>query len=368
MEKQILRISNEQVTKRLVSIDALRGFDMFWIMGGDFLFRSFRQIYDCPFTKEMEIQMEHVQYEGFHFYDFIFPLFLFIVGISISLSLPRTIEREGKTTALKHIALRSLILFLLGVFYMGGIANGVDNIYLVGVLQRISVAYFFSAILFCFFGNRGMAIIIVLLLIGYYMLLAFVPVPGYGEPSFEQGRNLAHYIDQWLPGQKFEGTILSTLGAVANVLIGILIGKLLRIKDISNQRKVIMLFICGFICLLTGYFFGIWFPIIKAIWTSSYVLVACGYGMILLAIFYQLIEVWEFQIWARPFVWIGMNSITIYIASALLNFRKLSLRFVGGEVGDFLGNYCELMTSLITLLFVFWLAGFLYKNKIFIRS
>ncbi|MDP3441372.1 MAG: DUF5009 domain-containing protein [Ignavibacteria bacterium] len=367
MVKQIINSSNDRVNPRLVSIDALRGFDMFWIMGGDFFVRSFRLAYDCPFTRELEVQMDHVPYEGFHFYDLIFPLFLFIVGVSIALSLPRIIEKEGKTAALKHIVIRSVILFLLGVFYMGGIQNGVNNIYLAGVLQRISVAYFFAAIISCFFGSRAIATILVFLLVGYYVLLAFVPVPGYGVSSFEQGRNLAHYIDQWLPGQKFEGTILSTLGAVANVLIGIITGKLLRIPDVSNQRKVILLLVWGLLSLVAGYLFGIWFPIIKAIWTSSYVLVACGYGMILMAFFYQIIEVWKFQFWAQPFVWIGMNSIAIYIAASLLNFRKLSLRIVGGEVSEFLGNYSEIVISLLSLLFVFWLAGFLYKNKIFIK-
>lgn len=367
MRRQILNDNNDKVSHRLVSIDALRGFDMFWIVGGDYLVRSFRQLYDCPFTKEMEIQMEHVQYEGFHFYDFIFPLFLFIVGVSLALSLPQVIEKEGIMNALKRITVRAVILFLLGIFYMGGVENGVDNIYLAGVLQRISVAYFFAAIILCFFGRHGIFIIVVSLLVVYYMLLAFVPVPGFGEPSFEQGRNLAHYIDQWLPGQKFEGTLLSTLGAVSNVLIGIIVGKLLRITNIPIQKKVMLLLTSGLICLLAGYLSGIWFPIIKAIWTSSYVLVACGYGMILLGIFYQLIEIWKFQFWAKPFIWIGMNSITIYIAASLLNFRKLSLRFVGGEVKDFLGNYSEMIISLFTLLFVFWLAGYLYKNKIFIK-
>ena len=123
----------------------------------------------------------------------------------------------------------------------------------------------------------------------------------------------------------------------------------------------------GIICLTTGYLWGIEFPIIKAIWTSSYVLVACGYGMLLLASFYQIIEIWELRGWAKPFVWIGMNSITIYIASSIFNFRLLSLRIVGGEVKDFLSNYSELTISITTLFFVFWLAKFLYDRKIFIK-
>ena len=162
---------------RLTSIDALRGFDMFWIMGGDFLLRSFRRINDCPFTRELETQMDHVPSEGFHFYDLIFPLFLFIVGVSIALSVPGTIEKSGKLIVVKHIIVRSVILFLLGIFYMGGIADGVDNTYLAGVLQRISVAYFFAALLFCFLEIRTLIVCTIVLLIGYYLILALIPVP-----------------------------------------------------------------------------------------------------------------------------------------------------------------------------------------------
>lgn len=352
---------------RMVSIDALRGFDMFWIMGGDFLFRSFRNIYDCQVTQILEEQMDHVPYEGFHFYDLIFPLFLFIVGVSITFSLPGLIERKGLGTAVKKIILRSVLLFLLGIFYMGGIQQGFANIYLAGVLQRIAVAYLFGALFFSVCRPKQLVAIAVFSLLGYYAILALVPVPGFGEASFEQGRNLAHYIDQWLPGRKFEGTILSTLGAVGNVLIGVLVGIFLRKKGMAESLKVRWLARAGIISLITGYTWGLVFPIIKLLWTSSYVLVACGYGLLFLAIFYELIEIRKKRKWAEPFIWIGMNSITIYIASSLFNFRKLSLRIVGGEVKDFLGNFGELAVSLVTLFFVFWLAKFLYDRKIFLK-
>lgn len=363
----MFEIQGTQINSRLISLDALRGFDMFWIVGGDYLIKSLRKIHDNSLTRELYNQMEHVAYEGFHFYDFIFPLFIFIVGISITLSLSGKIQKNGKSAVYKRIIIRTVILFFLGVFYMGGIKHGVENIYLAGVLQRIAVAYFFGAVLFCLFNNRSLILIIILLLTGYYASLTFIPVPNLGEASFEQGKNLAHYIDQWLPGQKFEGTILSTLGAIANVLIGVIVGIFLKNLKFSNQKKVVGLIVSGICCLILGYVWGIWFPIIKAIWTSSYVLVASGYGMLLLGFFYQLIEIWNFKKWAIPFIWIGMNPITIYITASLLNFRRLSLRFVGGEVNDFFSNFSELIISVITLLFVFWLAGFLYKKKIFIR-
>jgi len=188
---------------RLTSIDALRGFDMFWILGGDFLVRSLPSIHDSPLTHSLAAQMEHCPWAGFHFYDFIFPLFIFIAGISLVFSLTRMLEREGRRTTVKRICARSILLFFLGVFYMGGIANGVHNIYLAGVLQRIAGAYFFAALFFCFFRLRSLVGITFSLLVGYWALMTFVPVPGIGAPSLaEPGKNLAHYLDvRFLPGQ-----------------------------------------------------------------------------------------------------------------------------------------------------------------------
>ena len=164
-------------SQRLVSVDALRGFDMFWIMGGDYLFRSLPKIHDSPFTRGLAAQMEHCEWVGFHFYDFIFPLFVFLVGISIVFSVDRMLEQQGKWRTIRRIVVRSVILFLLGIFYMGGVANGFDHIYFAGVLHRIAVAYFFAALIYCFVPLRPMIVVCVVLLIGYWALLTFVPVP-----------------------------------------------------------------------------------------------------------------------------------------------------------------------------------------------
>ena len=135
--------------------------------------------------------------------------------------------------------MRGVILFLLGVFYMGGVANGFSNVYFAGVLQRIGVAYLFAGLLFIFFRPRTLATITGTLLIAYWALLTFVPVPGIGHASYEHGRNLAYWIDQhYLPGQKFEGTILSTLAAVANCLLGIFAGLILKDSTRSELAKV----------------------------------------------------------------------------------------------------------------------------------
>jgi predicted acyltransferase len=361
-------IPAKEAGSRLASVDALRGFDMFWIMGGDYLVRSFQEIHDSPLTRGLAAQMEHSEWAGFHFYDLIFPLFIFLAGVAISFSIPRIIGRAGKTAAIKRIAVRSVILFLLGVFYMGGVSHGFKNVYLAGVLHRIAVAYFFAALLFCFLRPRALIAVCIALLIGYWALLTFVPVPGIGAPSYEQGRNLAYHLDQlYLPGQKFEGTLLSTMAAVANCLLGIFAGLLLKNEIITGQTKVYWLLGGGIASLALGCVWSMQFPIIKLLWTSTYVLVACGCSAILLGFFYQVIEIWKFTKWARPFIWLGMNAITIYIIANIVGFQKLGERFVGGDIKALLGNFHDLTLSIVVLALVFRVVYFLHQRKVFLR-
>ncbi|SRR6266481_4610683 len=361
--------STQLTVSRLISLDALRGFDMFWIMGGDMILRSLPKIHDSTFTRALAAQMEHCEWSGFHFYDLIFPLFVFIVGVSLVFSLSRMLERSGRLATLKRIFIRSIVLFLLGIFYMGGIANGFKNVYFAGVLHRIAVAYFFTGLIFCFFRPRAMILFCLSLLIGYCILMTIVPVPGSRAPSLaEPGNNLAHYIDDlYLPGRRFEGTLLSTMAAVGNCLLGVFAGLLLKNNAIPNQKKVYWLLASGALSLALGFAWSRQFPIIKLLWTSTYVLVACGYSAILLAIFFQVIEIWNFRGWAQPFVWLGMNAITIYILANIVNFHRLALRFVGGDIRVLLGNFAELAQAIIATAFAFCVVHFLYRRKVFLR-
>jgi predicted acyltransferase len=341
---------------------------MFWIIGGDHLVRSLRRVYDSAATRWLADQMEHCPWAGFHFYDLIFPLFVFVVGVVIPFSLPGIMERDGRPAALRRVVVRSAVLFLLGVFYMGGIANGFGNVYLAGVLHRIGVAYLFAGLLFCFCRPKTLAAWAAALLVGYWALMTFVPVPGVGPPSYDQGRNLAHWVDQrWLPGQKFEGTLLSTMAATANCLLGVFAGLLLKDRTKRDQEKVVWLLGAGAASLAAGIAWSWQFPLIKLLWTSSYVLVACGIGAILLGLFHLLIEVWGWRQWCRPFVWVGANAITIYLLSSIANFRKLADRIVGGEVAGWLGNWAATVNAAVALGMALWVVWFLYRRRIFLR-
>jgi predicted acyltransferase len=363
----------QTTNQRLLSLDALRGFDMFWIIGADGLVAGLRKISDTGPIKFVTDQLEHQAWEGFHFEDLIFPLFLFIVGISVVFSLPRTIEQMGRNAALKRIFRRAVLLYLMGIFYYGGFATSFENIRLLGVLQRIALCYFFVALLFCYLKPRGLFAVCAGLLIGYWALMTFVPIPGVGSSNFAEGKNLANYVDKrYLPLLKWNGDhdpegLLSTLPAIATCLLGVFAGLLLKSKGVPEQKKVAYLAGAGVAGLLLGWLWGLQFPVIKKIWTSSYVLVAGGYSGLLLALFYQVVDIWKYQKWAQPFVWIGMNAITIYMAVNLVDFGQIARRFVGGDLNRYCGVYGDLMVAVAIFILEFWLLHFLYRRKIFLR-
>ncbi len=390
-----------------MSLDALRGFDMFLIIGADTLAAALHRMKETPATNFLATQLEHVDWEGFRFYDLIFPLFIFMVGVAMVFSLTKTIEETGRAQALRRVFVRSVLLFAIGIFYSGGITNPWPDIRLMGVLNRIALAYFFAGLLFCFFKPRALAGICAGLLIGYWALMTFVPFPDVRPTpdttviaketgftniaqlnlsstnlirgSFVKGVNLANYVDQkYLPARKYDGThdpegILSTMPAVATCLLGVFAGFLVRNRNVGEIRKVTYLLAFGAAAVVLGWLWGIQFPVIKKIWTSSYVLVAGGYSAILLGLFYLIVDVWQWQRWCQPFVWIGMNSITLYIASSLFDeFRRISVRLVGGDIKTFFDEHLtrgfgDLMIVIVGLLIAFWFAHFLYKRKIFLR-
>ena len=363
----------QTASQRLVSLDVLRGFDMFWIIGAASLVAGLRQISDSGPIKFVADQLEHQDWEGVHFEDLIFPLFIFIVGVSVVFSLSKTIQQSGRNAALKRIFRRAVLLYLLGIIYYGGFAAQFEHIRLLGVLQRIALCYLFAALLFCYLKPQGLLVVCVGLLVGYWALMTLVPVPGFGHGNFAEGKNLANYLDkQYLPLRKWdvdhdpEG-LLSTLPAIATCLLGVFAGLLLQNKSIRDQRKVVYLTGAGMAGVALGWLWGLQFPVIKKLWTSSYVLVAGGYSALLMALFYQVVDIWKYQKWAQPLVWIGMNAITIYMAVSLVDFPKIARRFVGGELNTYFGVYGDLTVAVTSLLLEFWLLHFLYRRKIFLR-
>jgi len=359
---------------RLMSLDALRGFDMFCIVGLDALVGGLvKASPNAGPIQAIAHQLEHVEWAGFHFEDLIFPMFIFIVGVSLVFSTARTIETEGRGAATARILRRALLLYALGIFYYGGFATPFEKIRLLGVLQRIAICYLGAALIFTYFGNLGRLLWCVGLLVGYWLVMAFVPVPGGVAGDFAEGRNLANWVDKtYLPLRKWDGNhdpegLLSTLPAIANCLIGVFAGVLLRESRWSQWKKVLTLAGVGVILVGLGWLWNIPFPVIKKLWTSSFVLVACGYACLLLALFSLIIDVWGWRRWALPFVWIGMNPITIYLLDNLIEINPLARRFVGGDLNKYFGVYGPLAVAVVGVLIIFAIARFLYDRKIFLR-
>ncbi|HWA88162.1 MAG TPA: DUF5009 domain-containing protein [Opitutus sp.] len=394
---------------RLVSLDALRGFDMFWILGADALVVALGRLSGSPIAKFFAGQLDHKAWEGFGFYDLIFPLFVFIVGVTTVFSLSSLLAREGRAAAVKRVVRRGALLLLLGIFYNGGLTHAWPDVRLAGVLSRIALAYTATGLLFCFLKPRGLAAVAAALLIGYWALLTFVPIRdiqlsdaalkvrlGVEHPTMAQahvafdattarvtgefapGLNLTNHLDfEYLPGRLYdhyydpEG-ILSTLTAIATCLLGVFAGLLLKRTDVDDLRKVGLLLGAGVAAVAAGWLWGIQFPVIKKIWTSSYVLVAGGWSYLLLAGFYYVVDVRQWRRWCQPFVWIGVNPITLYIISSVLWWSEVARRLVGGSVSNWFDRHVdpgvgEIVVTIVGLGLMLVVARFLHAKKIFLR-
>src|SRR5688572_6672487 len=331
---------------RIASVDALRGFDMFWIIGADALFYALNKLAGGDgksLIGFVATQLDHVQWEGFRFYDLIFPLFVFIVGVSIVFSLSKRTAEQGRAAATAQILRRALILYLFGLFTYDGISGGWEKVRLLGVLQRIALCYLSTALAFLYLKPKALVALCASLLVGYWALMTFVPVPGVGAGNFAEGKNLANYVDkQYLPLFKWDGDhdpegLLSTLPAIASCLLGVFAGLWLR-GEADDRRKVKVLLLCGAASVVVGILWALQFPVIKKLWTSSFVLVAGGFSAMLLGTFYLVIDVWKKDWWATPFIWIGTNAITIYLLVHVVELPKLAERVAGGPVKAWLDS------------------------------
>lgn len=348
---------------------------MILIVGTDDLVKAISHASDAPAVQLLVEQFTHKKWIGFSFYDLIFPLFVFMTGVSLVISLDAALARGGARGVVTRLFRRAVVLFLLGVFYSGGIANGFDQIRWMGVLQRIAISYFFAAIIYlgCRRNPKLVAGATALILLAYWALLSFVPLPGAETISFDPGMNWANYIDQqYLPGRLYNKTwdpegLLSSLPAVASCLLGVLAGLLVKNDRVTPLRKSLLLIAAGAILVGLGFAWGLQFPVIKQIWTSSYVLVAGGYSLMLLGAFYLVIDVLRFRHGIAPLVWVGSNALAIYLISNMVDFIGIASRLVGGDIAEACGAWGETLEAATALALVIALSGFMYKKRVFIR-
>ena len=343
--------------------------------------------------------LEHATWNGWTPTDLIFPFFLFIVGVAIALALGRRAESDaGKRDLYLKIIRRSLIIYALGTFlawfpfynFTTHTFIGFSTVRLTGVLDRIAVCYLFAALIFINTNWRRQAVIVACLLLAYWAILMLVPAPGFAAGDLSKQGSIASYVDRtllgnhiWKGGDKIydpEG-FLSTIGALATTLCGVLTGHFLRTRR-EPLEKVSAMFAVGAVCIIVGWAWNYWFPVNKALWTSSYVLFTAGMALELLALCYWLVDIKGYRRWSVPFLVFGTNALAVYFLSEYFVLLASLIRFTraDGSRTDILGLvYEKLFASwaapinaslMYAVCFVLvWLAAMslLYRKRIFIR-
>jgi predicted acyltransferase len=357
--------------QRLLCVDALRGFDMLWIIGGSEVLVTLSKATGLGFLSSLPIQFDHA-WGQFHFYDIIMPLFLFIVGVVMPVSFKKRLSRgETKGKLYSHILKRVIILYILGLIASGHLLTfDLAKIHLwTDTLHAIAIGYLVSSIMVLELKLKWQLSITTSLLFLYWGIMALVPIPGHQPGIFEQDMNLALYVDNAVLGHFQEGLgwtyILTNLTFICSVMLGVFAGNILQ-SNRPAMKKAGLLALIGLSCMIAGKIWGLWFPIIHHLWTSSLVLFAGGLSFLLLSFFYLVIDVWGFKKWAFPFVVIGMNAIVVYVATHLFDFSIIGNVFIGG-ISKYMGVWNEFVQALSALILIWLILYWMYRKKTFVK-
>jgi predicted acyltransferase len=361
--------------QRLLSIDALRGFDMLLIAGGGTFLVLLENKTGLAWVDYLAGQLKHPAWNGFTFYDFIFPLFLFIAGVSIPFSLKKGIEKGlSKSELYKKAFRRMLILIVLGILDKNQPLTFFDpaQIRVASVLGRIGVAGFLATILYLNFSWKSRLIWVAGILLSYYAALFLIPVPGFGAGNLTIEGNLIGWFDRnFLPGrllQKIydENGLITQFPAMCLAVLGSLAGDMLG-TNWKESKKLSFLLLAGITAIGVGLIWSIHFPINKHLWTSSFILLTSGMAFIFLGLFYYVIDILKYQKWAFFFQVIGMNSLTIYLAYHFIDFAHTSNALFAGLYAPVPEPFHDALEALGGLALVWFMMYFLYKKKIFIK-
>lgn len=362
-----------QRDERLVSLDALRGFDMFWIVGGESIAHAAASLTGWTWLVWLSGQMHHPEWNGFALYDLIFPLFLFIAGVAMPFSFDKRLTRgDSRRQVYRHVVLRGLLLVLLGMIYNGLLNFDWATMRYPSVLGRIGLAYLFAALIVLNTGMRRQLVWILALLVGYWAALKFIPVPGYGAGDLAPGHTLTDYLDRLLiPGHLYNGDrdpegLLGTVPAIATALFGAVTGQFLKNARFGGYAKAGAMVAAGFVCLGLARLWNLDFPINKNLWSSSFVLHCAGSSLLLLSMFYLIIDVWRLRAWTLALVVIGCNSIFIYMAQEFINFEYTTHCLFDGIL-KYTGVLQPLLWSIAVLTVKWLLLYWLHRKRVFFR-
>lgn len=363
------------VESRLLSLDTLRGFDMFWIIGGEELIHTLSKLYPNSFWIQFSKQLEHPYWNGFTFYDLIFPLFIFLAGVSTSFSIGKALnDGKSKKEILLKVLKRGLILFLLGLVYNNGLEiKPIDDIRFMSVLGRIGITYVFANILFLYVKETLLIYCFAALIIVYWLILKFTSAPGFSMGDLSMEGNFASYIDRnILPGKLSRGIhdtvgLFNNIPAIGNALAGIITGIYLQKGEPTQAKKALYMALSGLIALVIAQVWNLDFPINKNLWSSSFVMQTVGLSFLLFAFFYYVIDVLKYNRWTLFFQVIGMNSILIYISNKFIDWDYTANAFFKW-LEQLVGEPYSILVIAVAIVIIKWVfLKFLYNKKVFLR-
>ena len=381
------KMPTKEQKPRILSLDTLRGFDMFWIIGGGTLIEVLSKCFPAAWLQVLSRQMEHATWAGFHFEDLIFPLFMFISGVTIPIAVISKLEKgSSKKEVILKIAKRMLILIALGIIFNGTLRNGFSNARYVSILGQIGISYFIASLIVIYAKSlKNQLFWLCGLLIGYSVVQLLIPVPGIGSGILTPYGCINSYIDRMLlPGRLAYGPdgemvsgngvfdalgILSIISAIGVTLMGYFAGIILLQKDSTPQKKLRILVGIGIGLIVLSLFISPFYPVIKKCWTTTYNILSGGISFLLVALFYFVIDVLGYKKWTLFFRVIGTNSIFIYliVVGNLLNISSTTTSLFGWIINPMSENAGQLVLVIGNITLAWLLLYLMYRKSIFIK-
>lgn len=375
----------KQQLQRLESLDVLRGFDLFCLVALEGIMHPLAKAIDAPWFNKFMWNFSHIEWQGFSTWDLVMPLFMFMAGVSMPFALSRYKELPDKMAVYRRVIKRVALLWIFGMMCQGNLLGfDPDRIYFYSnTLQAIAMGYLISAMLFLHIGVKAQIGAAVVLLMAYWSAMQFITVDGFGGGNYTPDSNLAEWVDREVLGRFRDGAtvvngevifapryrytwILSSLNFGVTVLTGVFAGHVLKNKETTQKRKLLLLLSIGVIMVIAGWIWNFQMPVIKKIWTSSMVLVSSGYCFLLMALFYYLID---YKGYRKHITWLkvyGMNSIVAYMLAMCVSFRCIGQSLFFG-LEQYIGPYYPALIALVNALVIYLILWYMYKKQIFLK-
>ena len=353
---------------RLVSLDAFRGFIMFWIVDGRGLVVGLQGLGHNRLLDVFVYQLSHSAWQGLRFYDCIWPSFMLMAGASVPFSYAKRAQTQTYSQMLAHALKRVAVLFLLGSLRESVSLGSPFLVELSSALQPIAIAYL-VAFLLVRKSPWIQALAGISLLVGYTLLLALVPPPGNAVTPYELNANLVTAFDLTVLGRAHAegwGTVLSTIPTIPTTILGLMIGQLLMSpRPATSKLKVIA--VIGLSGLVLGWIVSLFVPVVMKMWTTSYGILTAAWACLILLVFYWLIDVLGYRKWSFPFVVIGMNALAIYLSGTVTQLSQIVRIFskaAAGTLGSFDHLFGAVLLAAVDWLILYWM----YRRKIFLNA